>query len=155
MTLTGVAPTTIGSSANETEHNEAIVLDDTTPAISRATGPVASTPGFQRDPKPILSVAAISGAAVGGAVLLTLIVGLVAWILRRHKRNIIPRAVSRPSYQAADTKESYYKPELDSHVLAYQYSKAEVAAPAQSPVVYVELDGSGRSSHVRELSRRS
>lgn len=39
--------------------------------------------------------------------------------------------------------------------VAYQYSKAEVAVPAQLPVVYAELDGGGRSSPVRELPGRS
>lgn len=154
-TLTGVAPTTIGSSTSRTNGNEATVLDDSTSATSRASGTASSAPGSQEGPKPALSVAEIIGVAVGGAVLLALNVGLVAWILRRRKRNRFPGAVSPPSYQAADTKEGYDKPELDGQVLAYQYSKPEVAVPAQSSVVYAELDGGGRSSPVRELPGQS
>ncbi|KAF3045801.1 hypothetical protein E8E11_008563 [Didymella keratinophila] len=111
-------------------------------------------PISQEEPKPALSVAAIIGFSVGGAVLLALVVGLVAWILRRRKRNQFPRAVSPPFYEVTDVKKGCDKPELDGQVMGYQYSKAEVDAPAQPPIVYAELDGGSRSVPVQELSGR-
>lgn len=89
-------------------------------------------------------------------MLLALIVGLVACILRHRKRKQLPIAISSPSYEAVDSKESYDKPELDGQVMVYQYSKVDAAAPAHPPVVYAELDGGDcRSNPVRELPERS
>ena len=154
VTLTGVAPAT-GSPTSSTDNGEATVLDDATSTTSRATGAASRASTTQDGSKPVLSVAAIIGIAVGGAVLLALVVGLIAWILRRRKRKHYPRAVSPPGYQATDVKEGYDKPELDSQVMGYQYSKAYVAAPTPAPVVYAELDGGGRGSTVGELPGRS
>jgi hypothetical protein len=150
-TLTGVVPTMTSTTISSTGDGEATVLDDTTSTSSRASSTAATSPSTEGDAKPALSIAAIIGIAVGGAVLLALIVGLVACVLRRRKRKQLPIAISPPSYEAADTKEAYNKPELDGQVMEYQYSKANAAAPAHSPVVYVELEGDGRSSPVKEL----
>jgi hypothetical protein len=150
-TLTGVVPTMTSTTISSTGDGEATVLDDTTSTSSRASSTAATSPSTEGDAKPALSIAAIIGIAVGGAVLLALIVGLVACVLRRRKRKQLPIAISPPSYEAADTKEAYNKPELDGQVMEYQYSKADAAAPAHSPVVCVELEGDGRSSPVKEL----
>jgi len=155
VTSTGVAPTTTGGSTSRTSEGEATVLNDATSMTSQATEAASPASTTRYGLKPVLSVAATIGIAVGGAVLLALVVGLVAWILRRRKRIHFPRAVSPPSYQAADVKEGYDKPELDGQVMGYQYSKADAVAPAQSPVVFAELDGGGRSSLVRKLPVRS
>lgn len=154
-TLTGVMSATTSNTTSRTGDSEATVLDVTASTTLQATGTVSPAPLLQEVPESTLSVAAIVGIAVGGAVLLALIVGLVACILRRRKREQPPTAVSPPSYETADTQETYGKPELDGQVMAYQYSKTDAAAPVQRTNVYAELDGGARSSPVGELPGRS
>lgn len=155
VTLTDVVHITTGSSSSSTNGNDATVLKNTVSTSSRATETAVPVSTSQDDSGSVWSVAAIIGVAVGGAVLLALVVSLVAWILRFRRRNQFPRAVSPPMYQATDTKEDYDKPELDGQAMGYQYSKADVAAPAQATVVYAELDGGRRGSTIGELPGRS
>ncbi|KAF1925855.1 uncharacterized protein M421DRAFT_7618 [Didymella exigua CBS 183.55] len=156
-TLTGVSPTAIaslGSTTVSTNDSDATVLDDKASSSSFAIGPASATPIVQDISKPALSVAAIIGVAVGGAVLLALVIGFVAFVLRHRKRKQLSTSVSPPSCEGVDTKEGYDKPELDGQVRAYQYSKTDVGAPARMPVVYAELDDGRSASTARELPDR-
>ena len=155
-TLTGVASagiTTAGItslSSDTISDSKATFLHDEASSASRATGTAFSAP-TQEDSKPALNVAAIIGIAVGGTVLLALIIGLVTFFLRRHKRKESAQLVLPPSYESADNKEGYEKPELDGQALGYQYAEVGVGAPT----VYAELDGGSSMSPVRELAGRS
>ncbi|KAJ4367966.1 hypothetical protein N0V86_009807 [Didymella sp. IMI 355093] len=119
-TLTGIASLTTKAPESTTisaNGSEATVFDHTTSASSQATGTMSLAPTIQGKSRTALNVAAIVGVAIGGAVLLALIVGLVAWILRHRRRNKLPIAVSPPNYEPADSKEGYDKPELDGQTV--------------------------------------
>lgn len=157
-TLTGVvAPTTAanpGSTTVSTQKSDATVLDDAISTSSRTSSTAASASETQDKSTPALSVAAMIGIAVGGTVLLALIVGLTAYILRRRRRREHAVPVSPQSYEAAESEGVYDKPELDGRVLVYQHSKAGVDVPVHPPVEYAELGGDGPVRLARELPDR-
>lgn len=160
-TLTGVAPIAIPGTSSPTSQtiatgdSRATVRDYDTASSSRTTSTASSASAPQDGSGPALNVETIVGIGVGGTVLLALVIGLVAFFMRRRKRKEPTRSVSPPGYEPTDNKEGYQKPELDGHALQYQYSEAGTDAPIGSLMVYAELDGDSPVSPVKELPGRS
>jgi hypothetical protein len=164
VTLTGVAPavtstssstsdsalrsstTSLISIATATSDNTASVLDGQFSSSSRAASTASSAPATHDASQPSLSLAAIIGVAIGGALLLALIVGLICFLVRRRKRKEPKRSVSPPIYEPAAEKQMYDKPEPDGQAMEHPFSAIGVCAP----VLYAELDAGSPVSPVRE-----
>ncbi|KAJ4339280.1 hypothetical protein N0V95_007833 [Ascochyta clinopodiicola] len=117
----------------------ATILDDKASSASRAANTASSSNTTSEVDQPVLSTAAIAGIAVGGTVLLALLIGAAFFILRRHKRNKSAKMALPPVYEPVDEKLAYGKPELDGQVLQHQYSEMGTGAPME----YAELDAEG------------
>lgn len=103
-------------------------------STSQETSPASSAPTTDRPDKPALSTAATAGIAVGGTVLLALVVGAAFFFMHRRKQNKSTKPSSPPIYEP--TKAAYDKPELDGQALGHHYSELDVG----TPVEYAELD---------------
>lgn len=156
-TLTGVPTSAITESSSSSSQmitssdKRDTVLSSQSPSSSQTISAESAAPKTQ-DSKPVLNVAAIIGVAVGGAVLLALVTGLIAFFLRRRKRDQPTESIPQLSnYDNNDNKERYDKPELDGQELQYRCSEIDTVGPISSPVVYAELDGNSPMDLAREL----
>ena len=149
-TMTGSTPVSAETTAPTMDSAVTVLDDKASSSSSRATN--SSAPTIGTDSTLPLNVAAIIGIAVGGTILLVLIVGLIAFFLRHRKRRELPRAESPPVYEPTDRKNGHEKPELDGQALGYQCSKVDASVHGSAPVVYVELDDMGHVSLVGELA---
>jgi hypothetical protein len=144
LVSTGTAGPRPANSEGTTSDSQATILDDQSDSSSHSTATVTSVPADRYRSKPVLNIATIIGIAIGGTVLLAFVVGLVAFILRRRKRKQVSTLVALPT----GSREVYTKAELDGNMVAYYDTKCGEGAPANTPVVYAELDG---GSPVKEL----
>lgn len=99
--------------------------------------------------EPVFTTAAIAGIAVGGTLLLALVVGLTLLFLRRRKHSQVEpyqRSMSPPIYKHGFDKVATEKVELGGQPLEHQYSEGGLRAP----VKYAELDAGSPVSPVRE-----
>ena len=140
---TGTAGPRPANSAGTTSDSKATILNDKSGSYSHSTATTTPVPAERYGSKPVLNVATIIGIAIGGTLLLAFVVGLVAFILRRRKR----KQVSTPVAMPPGSREAYTKAELDGNMVAYYDTKCGEGAPANTSVVYAELDG---GSHVKE-----
>jgi hypothetical protein len=142
---TGTADPIPANTAGTTSDSKATILNDKSGSSSRSTASTSPLPADHDGSKPGLNIATIIGIAIGGTLLLAFVVGLVAFILRRRKR----KQVSTPVAMPPGSREVYTKAELDGNMVAYYDTKCGEDAPANTSVVYAELDG---GSHVKELA---
>lgn len=142
---TGTAGPRPANSAGTTSDSKATILNDRSGSYSHSTATTTPVPAERYGSKPVLNVATIIGIAIGGTLLLAFVVGLVAFILRRRKR----KQVSTPVAMPPGSREVYTKAELDGNMVTYYDTKCGEGAPANTSVVYAELDA---GSPVKELA---
>jgi hypothetical protein len=145
LVSTGTAGPRPANSEGTTSDSKATILDDKSDSPSHSTATVTPVPADRYRSKLVLNIATIIGIAIGGTVLLAFVVGLVAFILRRRKRKQVSTLVALPP----GSREVYTKSELDGNMVAYCDTKCGEGAPANTSVVYAELDG---GSPVKELT---
>jgi hypothetical protein len=145
LVSTGTAGPRPANSEGTTSDSKATILDDKSDSPSHSTATVTPVPADRYRSKLVLNIATIIGIAIGGTVLLAFVVGLVAFILRRRKRKQVSTLVALPP----GSREVYTKSELDGNMVAYCDTKCGEGAPANTSVVYAELDG---GSPVKELA---
>jgi hypothetical protein len=145
LVSTGTAGPRPANSEGTTSDSKATILDDKSDSPSHSTATVTPVPADRYRSKLVLNIATIIGIAIGGTVLLAFVVGLVAFILRRRKRKQVSTLVALPP----GSREVYTKAELDGNMVAYCDTKCGEGAPANTSVVYAELDG---GSPVKELA---
>ncbi|KAF1354142.1 hypothetical protein EJ07DRAFT_158758 [Lizonia empirigonia] len=139
-TLTGIKTT--DASSLESALLSTDMTASTASSSSQSSSAASSVPAPSNDPKSGMSVAAIAGVAVGGAVLLAIFIGIAIFFIRRRKRRQSSESTSPPAYEPAGSKQVYDKPELDGHALEYRYAEVD----GSMPVGYAELDAGGPCS---------
>ena len=134
---TGMAGPRPANSEGITSDSKATILNDKSGLSLHSTATATPVPADRYGSKPVLNVATIIGISIGGTLLIVFVVGLVAFILRRRKR----KQVSTPALMPPESREVYTKAELDGNMVAYYVTKGDEGAPANTSVVYAELDG--------------